>query len=662
MEIRAPKRRDRRGMAFPLRQAALLVRLPVLLPVQRAGIPGTALLYKCFCESCPSFCAVLLSLLLLYNISIQFPPQLSCYRRAPMSFMSLLMPVLVATLATATPLSSQIMTKQDLAGVPAGWEFKAAAPAHMTMDMHIGLKEQNLDKLEKLALEMSDPDHPSYGKHMTKAEIDALTAPSKATVDAVTEWLASHGVPAGELNSGFMKVAVTIEKAEQMLNTKYGVYHDAARSRSTVRTTKYSLPKSVHDSISLIQPTTLFTDFGMGRAKAQSYKPVVARASDAKKASACAQGNFTPDCLRENYNVKGYTPSNKTTIAMTGFLGEDPSTNDLNKFLTKYTTFPKDSSYSVVVINNGTNNNSGTGEANLDTQIVKGLTYPMKNVFYSTGGSPPFIPDEGTVNNTNEPYLDWVQYMVGLDEVPPTVSNSYGDDEQTVPKDYADKVCTQFMKLGARGVSVLLSSGDEGVAGIRDENHNPGCHLNDGSKAEKFLPSFPPTCPWVTAVGGTTGVGANEAGEHDGGGGFSNYYAQPDYQKAAVASYVKGLGKSFEGMYNTSGRAYPDISAAYNNYPIYLKGKHVYYGGTSAACPTVASVIAILNDYLISQGKSPLGFLNTWLYKKGNTMIRDIAQGNNVDCHQNAAFPAKAGWDASTGWGVPDFVKMKKNL
>ncbi|CEJ81874.1 hypothetical protein VHEMI01981 [[Torrubiella] hemipterigena] len=578
-----------------------------------------------------------------------------------MSFMSLLMPVLVATLATASPLSSQIMTKQDLAGVPAGWELKAPAPGHMTMDMHIGLKEENLDTLRQRALQIADPDHADYGKHMSKAEIDALTAPSKATVDAVTEWLASHGVSAGEVNSGFMKVAVTVEKAEQMLSTNYGVYHDAARDRTTVRTTKYSLPKSVHDSISLIQPTTLFTDFGMGKARRQD-KLITARASDAKKASACASGKFTPDCLREDYNISGYTPTNKTTIGMTGFLKEDPSTNDLSLFVQKYTKFPKDTSYSVVTINNGTNGNSGTGEANLDTQIVKGLTYPINNVFYSTGGQPPFTPDEGTTENTNEPYLDWVQYMVGLDTVPQTISNSYGDDEQTVPRDYADKVCTQFMKLGARGVSVLVSSGDEGAAGIRDKNGQAGCHLNDGSNAERFLPSFPPSCEWVTVVGGTTGSGTKEAGEHDGGGGFSNYYPQPDYQKAAVASYVKGLGKSLQGMYNTSGRAYPDISAAYNNFPIYLKGDLVYYGGTSAACPAVASVIALLNDYLVSQKRAPLGFLNPWLYKKGNDMIRDIAQGNNVDCHNKAAFPAKAGWDASTGWGVPDFVKMKKNL
>lgn len=41
---------------------------------------------------------------------------------------------------------------------------------------------------------------------------------------------------------------------------------------------------------------------------------------------------------------------------------------------------------------------------------------------------------------------------------PQVVSTSYEDDEQTVPKDYAVRVCNMFAELGARGVSVSFSS------------------------------------------------------------------------------------------------------------------------------------------------------------------------------------------------------------
>ena len=120
-----------------------------------------------------------------------------------------------------------------------------------------------------------------------------------------------------------------------------------------------------------------------------------------------------------------------------------------------------------------------------------GLTYPIHNDFYSSPGSPPFIPDASTPNNTNEPYIEWLNYMNGLDEVPTTVTSSYGDNEQTVPRDYAENVCNQFMKLAARGVSVLVSSGDGGVAGGQTSK----CVSNDGKCTRKFLPTCKFTRP-----------------------------------------------------------------------------------------------------------------------------------------------------------------------
>ncbi len=80
----------------------------------------------------------------------------------------------------------------------------------------------------------------------------------------------------------------------------------------------------------------------------------------------------------------------------------------------------------------------------------------------STGGSPPFTPDTQTPTNTNEPYLDWVNFILAQDTIPQTFTTSYGDDEQTVPQDYAISVCELFAELGARGSTVLFSSGDFG--------------------------------------------------------------------------------------------------------------------------------------------------------------------------------------------------------
>jgi tripeptidyl-peptidase-1 len=105
----------------------------------------------------------------------------------------------------------------------------------------------------------------------------------------------------------------------------------------------------------------------------------------------------------------------------------------------------------------------------------------------STGGSPPFTPDENTPTNTNEPYLDWLNFTLAQTSIPQVLTTSYGDDEQTVPYDYAVSVCNLFAQLGARGSSVLFSSGDSGVGG-------GGCTTNDGKSTVQFLPSFPASC------------------------------------------------------------------------------------------------------------------------------------------------------------------------
>lgn len=218
------------------------------------------------------------------------------------------------------------------------------------------------------------------------------------------------------------------------------------------------------------------------------------------------------------------------------------------------------------------------------------------------------------------------------------------------------------MKLGARGVTVLTASGDDGV----------GDYTNcDNNKPKQFAPSFPAACPWVTVVGGTQYYGANESAHILGGSGFSNHYPTPKYQQKAVGKYVTDLHRKFDGLYNATGRAYPDISASFTPYPIFHDATAESSGGTSAATPAAASMIALLNDYLVSNGKAPLGFMNPWLYTKGKAGFRDIAKGSTGMCAARHAkpkyygapsFPAAKGWDAATGWGVPDFAKLKSLL
>jgi tripeptidyl-peptidase-1 len=63
------------------------------------------------------------------------------------------------------------------AATPAGWTRKARAAPSDALDMLLVVRRQNVDVLEKTLFEVSDPASPKYGKHLTKAQVDALTAP-----------------------------------------------------------------------------------------------------------------------------------------------------------------------------------------------------------------------------------------------------------------------------------------------------------------------------------------------------------------------------------------------------------------------------------------------------------------------------------------------------
>ena len=53
-------------------------------------------------------------------------------------------------------------------------------------------------------------------------------------------------------------------------------------------------------------------------------------------------------------------------------------------------------------------------------------------ILSSTGGLPPYIPDDSDKTNGNEPYLNFMEFFLNQNPIPQVLSTSYGDDEQTV--------------------------------------------------------------------------------------------------------------------------------------------------------------------------------------------------------------------------------------
>ncbi|KAG9097995.1 hypothetical protein FRC07_010705, partial [Ceratobasidium sp. 392] len=207
----------------------------------------------------------------------------------------------LALLSSASPLVQDFTTRHALHEAPSGWKAVASAPVDHMIDMRIGLKQARMDELLTALREVSDPTHARYGMHLSKTEVEELVAPRQETVKTVEGWLDAHGVKVAERSSAgdWLHVLVPVERAEQMLNTRYNIYRHTSGAH-IVRSESYALPRWLDDHIDLVQPTTFF-------GKIHEREPVQKRASglavEQAKANAASDCNsiITPACLRSLY-------------------------------------------------------------------------------------------------------------------------------------------------------------------------------------------------------------------------------------------------------------------------------------------------------------------------------------------------------------------------
>ncbi|KAI1650197.1 subtilisin-like protein [Daldinia loculata] len=571
---------------------------------------------------------------------------------------------------------------ESLPKVPMGWRKVKNADPNQVVKLRIALEQPNLGQFEQTLYDISTPQHRLYGQHLSRDEVKEMMKPREESTAAVLEWLQNSGIPAADVkNDGeWVNFQTTVLKAASLLDTDFQVYNHVGTDAQRIRTLHYSVPEAVRPHITMIQPTTRF---GQMKPHAVEVYEVIEQKEAAAFFKAAAEiptqelnatfcnTTITPECLRALYNVgdTAADPSVATIFGVSGFLEEYAKHDALDKFLEQYAPYALAQNFTTLSVNGGLDNQTDSidddVEANLDMQYAASLGFNTDIRYYSNGGRGPLVPDLDQPNpntGSNEPYLEYLTYLLDLpdEELPHTLTTSYGEDEQSVPKTYVEKVCTMFGQLGARGVSVLFSSGDTGPGSA--------CQTNDGKNTTRLLPIFPAACPYVTAVGGTVGVEPEQAVSFSSGG-FSDIFPRPDYQKAAVDAYIGTIGATFEGLYNPSGRGFPDVAAQGRNFNVISQGSVIKVGGTSASAPTFAAIVSLLNNARIKSGQKPLGFLNPWLYSDavdgGLTDIvlggskgctgRDIYSGLPAPYVPGAGWNATKGWDPVTGLGTPLF-------
>jgi kumamolisin len=292
-----------------------------------------------------------------------------------------------------------------------------------------------------------------------------------------------------------------------------------------------------------------------------------------------------------------------------------------------------------VAVNHGANSPTGNpngpdGQVMLDIEVA-GAIAPAANVVVY------FAP------NTEAGFQDAVSTAINDPANHPSViSISWGGPEGTWTPQARTALDNALKQAASRAITVVAAAGDAGATdGVSDGRPHVG---------------FPASSPWVLAVGGTSLSGAGTSiasevvwngGRNGGatGGGVSEVFVLPDWQ--ADAKVPRRQDK-------TAGRGIPDVAASADpraGYRVRIDGQESVLGGTAAAAPLWAGLIAILNQGI---GKN-LGYINPLLYRSigPQSVLRPIVQGNNSS-PAVPGYSAAPGWNAVAGWGTPDGRKL----
>jgi subtilase family serine protease len=258
--------------------------------------------------------------------------------------------------------------------------------------------------------------------------------------------------------------------------------------------------------------------------------------------------------------------------------------------------------------------------------------------------------------------------------LPDVVSVSYGICEAQVAPFLAARTLVERLlaSYASLGITVVVAAGDSGSSTCA--RGVPSAELTAADKTPRV--SWPASSPWVLSVGGTnltlnpdnsiasTGVWndtsfpAPYTAVAAGGGGQSLFAPRPWWQPAT--SFARA-----------GARLVPDLSAFADPKPGYAiicsagvqdcgaprqPGPTLtFVGGTSAATPLVAGMIALWIQKAREQGLPRVGFVPPLLYSlatKSPTAFVDVTLGSN-EIYNVPCCRARGGYDLASGLGSP---------
>ncbi|KAL3426195.1 Pro-kumamolisin [Phlyctema vagabunda] len=619
------------------------------------------------------------------------------------------------------------------------WTKRSKVSNTQVVPLRIGLKQSNLLAGHDRLLDVSNPLSENYGKHMSPQEIVDFFAPSKSSTDAVINWLISSGISADRFvlsaNNQWIQLDATTGEVEELLVAEFYLWEHVSGTHD-VSTEAYHIPTHLREHIDYVTPGTRLRQRHMkasrGNELLRRFDSTVGPTPFITQLPGFPYPNdttcdiyVTAQCTRVQYGLpNGTKAAAGNELGIFESLDVHYSRNDLDIYYsTLYPDIPNGTYPEERLIDGAIGATEDTPEfvpidleAGLDFDSSQPLIYPQKLVLFQEDDE--YYESSGNFNGFWNTFLDAIdgsycqysaygetgdctvescldpaypdphpggykgQLQCGVYKPTNVISISYGADEASLPDFYLKRQCNEWMKLALQGTTVVISSGDSGV----------GPDTCEGATGKIFSPDFASTCPYVLSVGSTEwdrfenstlptpGQKLHEVAtaRFPSGGGFSNVFGIPSYQRAAVTTYFDQVESSLGfdgyhhyvengnftnvtgGVYHHGGRAYPDVSAVGDRQVVYSNGSWWLVGGTSLSAPVWGAILNLVNEERIAAGKSTVGFIHPVLYQHPE-IFTDITIGSNPGCG-SPGFPAAKGWDPVTGLGSPNFPVLLEVL
>jgi len=458
------------------------------------------------------------------------------------------------------------------------------------------------------------------GTRLSREEFEAKYGSRADDMAAVEEFAHGCHLSTVALSAGRRSVILrgTVKDLEEAFRVRLSHYLDARGETFRGRSGGLSVPRHLGNVVEGV--------FGLDTRPHARPMFRVARRGGVPLKHAQVPGSFTPDALAGIYGFPR-TTGKGVCIALIELGGGFRNPDLATYFSSLKIPLPTVKALSVDGgLNSPSTADSADGEVMLDIEVAGAVAPGATIAVY-------FAP------NTDRGFLDAITTAVhDTQNTPSVVSISWGSAEDRWTAQSLKSFNSAFSAAAALGVTILAAAGDQGSS--------------DSETDGKVHADFPSSSPYVTGCGGTslkvTGtkiqseVVWHDANDSATGGGVSDVFPLPAWQKKAGVPRSASSGKA--------GRGIPDVAAnadPQTGYRVLVDGQEMVIGGTSAVAPLMAALIARVNQ---AQGK-PAGFINPTLYADP-ALCRDITQGDNITTSTRKGYRAGPGWDACTGWGV----------